>query len=108
MIRRPPRSTLFPYTTLFRSLVLLGSPRGAHLRKGFGESGFETTLGVTNRVALLPSRQPVDFGFQRPDSDSQHNVVKADCGEAHPDKNLDRRRPKLLARRRRASRRNRG
>src|SRR2546422_5496904 len=24
MIRRPPRSTLFPYTTLFRSPVLLG------------------------------------------------------------------------------------
>src|SRR2546427_7469037 len=24
MIRRPPRSTLFPYTTLFRSLVCLG------------------------------------------------------------------------------------
>src|SRR3989442_9487220 len=24
MIRRPPRSTLFPYTTLFRSLVNLG------------------------------------------------------------------------------------
>src|SRR3712207_7016211 len=24
MIRRPPRSTLFPYTTLFRSRVLLG------------------------------------------------------------------------------------
>src|SRR5258706_5692997 len=23
MIRRPPRSTLFPYTTLFRSLVIL-------------------------------------------------------------------------------------
>src|SRR5690349_22535895 len=28
MIRRPPRSTLFPYTTLFRSVVLLG--REAH------------------------------------------------------------------------------
>src|SRR2546426_3284791 len=27
MIRRPPRSTLFPYTTLFRSL-----PRGGHQR----------------------------------------------------------------------------
>src|SRR5690242_20939384 len=26
MIRRPPRSTLFPYTTLFRSLE--GNPRG--------------------------------------------------------------------------------
>src|SRR3712207_8727693 len=32
MIRRPPRSTLFPYTTLFRSLrgrnMLAGSPGG--------------------------------------------------------------------------------
>src|SRR3712207_7842061 len=26
MIRRPPRSTLFPYTTLFRSGVALGRP----------------------------------------------------------------------------------
>src|SRR3712207_7755730 len=44
MIRRPPRSTLFPYTTLFRSvrtgsstdeipLFLIGSPMGA---AGFG------------------------------------------------------------------------
>src|SRR5258707_14757101 len=28
MIRRPPRSTLFPYTTLFRSIVLV--QRGIH------------------------------------------------------------------------------
>src|SRR3712207_9276117 len=27
MIRRPPRSTLFPYTTLFRSLYGVGGPR---------------------------------------------------------------------------------
>src|SRR3712207_7714599 len=27
MIRRPPRSTLFPYTTLFRSVALLSSER---------------------------------------------------------------------------------
>src|SRR3712207_8176915 len=27
MIRRPPRSTLFPYTTLFRSLPLRQGPR---------------------------------------------------------------------------------
>src|SRR3712207_8501844 len=26
MIRRPPRSTLFPYTTLFRSVLLLEAP----------------------------------------------------------------------------------
>src|SRR5690348_18099976 len=30
MIRRPPRSTLFPYTTLFRSLVT-----GAHFRSAY-------------------------------------------------------------------------
>src|SRR3712207_7109231 len=28
MIRRPPRSTLFPYTTLFRSLAVLFSQMG--------------------------------------------------------------------------------
>src|SRR3712207_8315392 len=31
MIRRPPRSTLFPYTTLFRSLVSM-SITGCHAR----------------------------------------------------------------------------
>src|SRR2546422_4237595 len=46
MIRRPPRSTLFPYTTLFRSLVLdaLGDdreragrrPRGSCCASGTG------------------------------------------------------------------------
>src|SRR5205809_5691494 len=38
MIRRPPRSTLFPYTTLFRSIVVsLGarSPSSLHQRAGF-------------------------------------------------------------------------
>src|SRR3989449_6113017 len=30
MIRRPPRSTLFPYTTLFRSVVLPASARPEH------------------------------------------------------------------------------
>src|SRR2546426_9298526 len=32
MIRRPPRSTLFPYTTLFRSLVFLGTARRENLK----------------------------------------------------------------------------
>src|SRR5256885_12738085 len=32
MIRRPPRSTLFPYTTLFRSVVALGAAVQAALR----------------------------------------------------------------------------
>src|SRR2546426_11293209 len=39
MIRRPPRSTLFPYTTLFRSLPALAKDvieRGAHARQACG------------------------------------------------------------------------
>src|SRR5687768_17999540 len=48
MIRRPPRSTLFPYTTLFRStgalvhhldVVLPRDPRELALRLQFGELG---------------------------------------------------------------------
>src|SRR3712207_6863144 len=31
MIRRPPRSTLFPYTTLFRSVFALAEPRDGAL-----------------------------------------------------------------------------
>src|SRR3989442_9084655 len=33
MIRRPPRSTLFPYTTLFRSNILMVSVQLAHVTK---------------------------------------------------------------------------
>src|SRR2546422_6398953 len=39
MIRRPPRSTLFPYTTLFRSIhLLLGR---IHLAQGHGSAAAE-------------------------------------------------------------------
>src|SRR5687767_15325856 len=34
MIRRPPRSTLFPYTTLFRSFAGLGRSRSALSSRG--------------------------------------------------------------------------
>src|SRR2546430_12152874 len=33
MIRRPPRSTLFPYTTLFRSVIDDHAPRAPLLRR---------------------------------------------------------------------------
>src|SRR5256885_10473775 len=36
MIRRPPRSTLFPYTTLFRSLLLAKRMRRQALHEGAG------------------------------------------------------------------------
>src|SRR2546430_8916310 len=47
MIRRPPRSTLFPYTTLFRSLhALLMSPPPA---------GGSATPGLANAAEALQS-----------------------------------------------------
>src|SRR5437588_8139072 len=35
MIRRPPRSTLFPYTTLFRSIIVLPETVARWHRAGF-------------------------------------------------------------------------
>src|SRR2546430_12175706 len=39
MIRRPPRSTLFPYTTLFRSFAVTGKA-GADFSPNFNVEGF--------------------------------------------------------------------
>src|SRR3712207_7954862 len=49
MIRRPPRSTLFPYTTLFRSMLAIGAPLG-------GEAGLRAIFGaliVAGAIAFL-------------------------------------------------------
>src|SRR2546422_8616482 len=48
MIRRPPRSTLFPYTTLFRSLILIG---------GRPSSPVEAIIPlIANAIRSYPSR----------------------------------------------------
>src|SRR5690348_17364216 len=39
MIRRPPRSTLFPYTTLFRSMMARGTDESADGRKARDRGG---------------------------------------------------------------------
>src|ERR1035441_7214827 len=49
MIRRPPRSTLFPYTTLFRSRV----PR-SRLRSEPGPRG-TPSASVTRYVTVIPN-----------------------------------------------------
>src|SRR3712207_8786172 len=55
MIRRPPRSTLFPYTTLFRSHVY---PISGRSHQGLGEDGKGEEVGVGDPEALLhPGRQ---------------------------------------------------
>src|SRR2546422_1440794 len=52
MIRRPPRSTLFPYTTLFRSARALSGARGdpRHRRAGRG-------VGAPLRAGAVGDRQ---------------------------------------------------
>src|SRR5256885_10069200 len=47
MIRRPPRSTLFPYTTLFRSLGLL-APADKKRMAGYGS--FEETIDALEQA----------------------------------------------------------
>src|SRR5437016_10726601 len=58
MIRRPPRSTLFPYTTLFRSDSGNGSPSGniigtmAFDRKEYGMNSGIPFIKIANRVEV--------------------------------------------------------
>src|SRR5258705_8704264 len=59
MIRRPPRSTLFPYTTLFRSAGLgAGYRRGKHLavpRTGKRYGSLHHRLDITISHGLAPT-----------------------------------------------------
>src|SRR3712207_7079775 len=70
MIRRPPRSTLFPYTTLFRS-VFGGEAEGdvhdgAGVRRGVAAVEVGRVDGVVNLLRLLdvapvhPFQAPLD------------------------------------------------
>src|SRR5256885_7969608 len=54
MIRRPPRSTLFPYTTLFRSHGAVGRRRRHHLAVGPEGTGADLSL-VKQRRAQGPA-----------------------------------------------------
>src|SRR5258707_11913596 len=45
MIRRPPRSTLFPYTTLFRSILLGSAGSAAALTKEAALENCRMTVG---------------------------------------------------------------
>src|SRR2546430_5259619 len=51
MIRRPPRSTLFPYTTLFRSLHLRGYP-DAGASRGFAYARAGAAQGARPRTVV--------------------------------------------------------
>src|SRR2546430_5515252 len=54
MIRRPPRSTLFPYTTLFRS----------PLRRGFGDIREDGQEPVAHRLDMAHGIEPLKVAAQ--------------------------------------------
>src|SRR2546422_6985985 len=56
MIRRPPRSTLFPYTTLFRSTVRSGRPSPSTSPIEIGPEGSTGTLSFKRMEATSMSR----------------------------------------------------
>src|SRR2546428_2372113 len=57
MIRRPPRSTLFPYTTLFRSAFSPRKLRGVMQTREKWFLGFITGAGVLNKEVLRTDRK---------------------------------------------------
>src|SRR5258708_8361655 len=58
MIRRPPRSTLFPYTTLFRSYWRLMQAALIDMREGGNRQGGSTiTMQVARGFFLSPEKK---------------------------------------------------
>src|SRR2546428_7751969 len=65
MIRRPPRSTLFPYTTLFRSAVAhnrVGGVLEAQGKLAEAQAAFGECLAISRRLA---EQDPSNAGWQR-------------------------------------------
>src|SRR3989449_7228660 len=81
MIRRPPRSTLFPYTTLFRSPRAQEQLLPRHVRR------------VHELVAALEDRV-LD---EAPQLELQHRALGVPEDESRPDVLLDRVQVELLA-----------
>src|SRR3712207_1143865 len=58
MIRRPPRSTLFPYTTLFRSIIIDDFMRGGGTIKGMTELMKEFNTEVVGTGVFISTIKP--------------------------------------------------
>src|SRR5258705_9792769 len=72
MIRRPPRSTLFPYTTLFRSIGAIiggiaGGGKGAAIGAAAGGGlGGGVQAATKGQQIKLPSETVLNFNLQNP------------------------------------------
>src|SRR5258708_17289664 len=73
MIRRPPRSTLFPYTTLFRSQTFSKSylqyPQPSPLFLSHGDGGLAWDIEGNEYVDLVSALLPNVLGYRDPDVD---------------------------------------
>src|SRR5205814_9522529 len=58
LIPPPPRSPLFPYTTLFRSLIIRMSTSGARLRDSAHTHPAASTTALANRPTVRADVQP--------------------------------------------------
>src|SRR3712207_8751261 len=58
MIRRPPRSTLFPYTTLFRSPPLLDPAPDDRVGDGVGDGAVAADRPRVGHERVRPVEQP--------------------------------------------------
>src|SRR2546430_6370828 len=56
MIRRPPRSTLFPYTTLFRSIPISRHPGRRYILKTCGNSSLPSVTRSEEHTSELQSQ----------------------------------------------------
>src|SRR2546430_14002155 len=65
MIRRPPRSTLFPYTTLFRSPISRNSSATCAARRPSAPVGAGMAESAAWRAGGTPSGGPVWLGAAR-------------------------------------------
>src|SRR5688572_32504238 len=64
MIRRPPRSTLFPYTTLFRSLIGQDTTSwGDDIGVGLGQAGTRAGLPMLLRAVSDAVRETTGAGW---------------------------------------------
>src|SRR2546426_12358874 len=72
MIRRPPRSTLFPYTTLFRSKTDREAV-AAELKRFLGEVLKHARLDLSFAVRMEPEAAPADRKSTR--LNSSHLVI---------------------------------
>src|SRR5438270_4778457 len=86
MVRRPPRSTLFPYTTLFRSISAYRAPGGAGIRLDEGSayvgaevlpfyrseehtSELQSQSNLVYRLLLEKKKKKQKKGYQRIDGE---------------------------------------